>query len=56
MIDWNFIAMCVTFVFLAGIVTAYFAYEMHLCSKIDKQLTRIEKLINEQGDSNDMDI
>lgn len=45
MIDWHFIGIFLAvFLFLC----AAFVYEKHLCSKIDKQLTRLEKLIDDQ--------
>lgn len=43
--DWHFVG-----IFLAVFIFLFLAiaYEKHLCSKIDKQLTRLEKLVDDQ--------
>lgn len=52
MMEWHFLSVgIIFFIFLFCVIL----YEKHLCSKIDKQLTRLEKLVDKQGDSNEMD-
>lgn len=43
--DWHFVG-----IFLAVFIFLFLAiaYEKRLCSKIDKQLTRLEKLVDDQ--------
>lgn len=47
MMGWHFIGMILA---LLLFLCAAILYEKHLCSKIDKQLTRLEKFVEEQGE------
>ena len=47
MMGWHFMGMFLAvFLFMCAAIL----YEKRLCSKIDKQLTRLEKLVDEQGE------
>lgn len=47
MIDWHVIGMILS---LLLFMCAAIVYEQHLYSKIDKQLTRLEKMVDDQRD------